>query len=339
MSDAFRSAIAASEGKITVVQDKPVSDSEMDSDSELAPTMTSLGALPKARNSLFPSSQPAGERVWAPARESRSTVPKPRVNNFSKDASPSPPISPSLQRFRDLVNNVEKSTVVFNLNLGRTPLTNKSTMGIKATAALTAMAAAAENRPANNPSPDTVATIDDALSVADGISFFGKATKSVKNGKSDSGSFCTIPVCYFFPDKDTRANVEQVIRTTCKASCATPYPQALRACIKLALEDGKKVRLDDYCSVSLDLPKLALRVLWREKNSSTWIRYNKLIPIPEDVIESPTIPPAGGIRLLNLPSYSLGEDITAGDNNTISMATIAAQYIGLNPVTAPPSAP
>ena len=38
--------------------------------------------------------------------------------------------------------------------MGRVPLINKATMGVKATAALTAMAAAAEKQPANNPSQD-----------------------------------------------------------------------------------------------------------------------------------------------------------------------------------------
>ena len=175
-------------------------------------------------------------------------------------------------------------------------------MGVKATAALTAMAAVAENRPADNPSHDTVAKIDDALSVAEKLSFFGNTTKSVKNGKADSGAFCSIPVCYTFPDKDTRGRVEQVFRSTCKASCATPYPQALRECIKIVLADGRRVRPEDFCSVSVDLPKLALRVSWRAKNTSSWTRYDKLIRIPEVVIESPNVIPSNGIQLENLPS-------------------------------------
>ena len=178
-------------------------------------------------------------------------------------------------------------------------------MGIKATAALTAMAAAVENRPANNPSTDAIATIDDALSVAEKISFFGKSTKTCNNGKSNGGAFCSIPVCYSFPDRETRTKVEHVIRTTCKASCATPYPQALRECLKVALADGKLARPDDYCSVTLDLPKLCLRMSWRAKNTSVWSRYDRPIPIPECVIEAPTTVPQGGIKLENLPTHAI----------------------------------
>ena len=58
-------------------------------------------------------------------------------------------------------------------------------MCVKATSAFIAMAAAAEERPASNPSRDTVDAIDDAISVAVKVSFFGRTTKSVK-GKGDN---------------------------------------------------------------------------------------------------------------------------------------------------------
>ena len=176
---------------------------------------------------------------------------------------------------------------------------------MKATSALTAMAAAAEDKPASNPSRDTVDAIDDAISVADNISFFGRTTKSFKGKGDNSGSFCTIPVCYSFPDKETRIKAEQVIRSRCKASCATPYPQSLRECMKQVLESGRRARPDDFCSVSLDLPKLSLRVAWRVKGTSNWIRHDNLITIPEAAIQNPSIIPEGGYSFVNLPSGSV----------------------------------
>ena len=344
VTDAFRKAIADIAQPAVSESENLVTDSEMDSDSEqpFLSQMISLGTLPKARNSLFPSSQSNSNRNWAPARSSRPTQKTNRVSNPS--ASPNPPQDPKIQRFRDLVNNAEKSTAVFNLDMGRVPLINKATMGIKATAALTAMAAAVEKRPANNPSADTVAAIDDALSVAEKISFFGNTTKSAKKGKADGGAFCTIPVCYTFPDKKTRSRVEHVLRTTCKASCATPYPLAVRECIKLAIEDGRKFRPEDFCSAVLDLPRMCLRLSWRAKDTSTWTRYKRLIPIPESVIESPSVIPQGGIQLANLPTATPDTPLAAattggGDGgegatrstgffDTITMASLEGQYIG-----------
>ena len=207
------------------------SDSEMDGESDSSSQMVSLGRLPRARNSLLPSdARGRAPRAWGPAS---GPHPAPRT-----DSSPPPAVTPELQRFRDLVSNAERSTLIFNLDMGRVPIINKNTMCMKATSAITAMAAIAEDRPANNPSRDTFDAIDNALSVADNVSFFGNSTKSVKGKGADSGSFCTIPVCYSFPDKDTRIKAEQVLRSRCKVSCSTPYPQALRACIKQVLESG-----------------------------------------------------------------------------------------------------
>ena len=174
-------------------------------------------------------------------------------------------------------------------------------MCAKATTAITAMAAAPEDRPANNPSRDTVDIIDDALSVADNVSFFGSTTKSVKGNSDKSGAYCTIPVCYTFPDKETRVKAEKVLRSRCKVSCATPYPQSLRECMKKVLESGRRARPDDLCSVSLDLPKLSLKVSWRSKGTAEWSRYDTLIPIPEAAIDSPTRVPEGGFHIDNLP--------------------------------------
>ena len=129
------------------------SESEMESDTEQRSQMVSLGRLPRARGPLLKSDQRGTQnRGWEPLRATQTSD--------TEIGSPAP--TPAAQRFRDLVTEAEKSSVVFNLDMGRVPLINKETMSVKATAALTAMAAAAENRPASNPSSDTVATIDDA---------------------------------------------------------------------------------------------------------------------------------------------------------------------------------
>ena len=169
------------------------SESEMESDTEQLSQMVSLGRLPRARGPLLKSDQRGTQnREWEPLRAT--------LTSDKENGSPAP--TPAAQRFRDLVNEAEKSLVVFNLDMGRVPIINKETMSVKATSALTAMAATAENRPAQNPSSDTVATINDVLSVADKISFFGNSTKSVAGKGALNGSYCTIPVCYKFLSKD-----------------------------------------------------------------------------------------------------------------------------------------
>ena len=302
MSDAFRSAISepdVSSDSQAANMAAGLSESEMESDTEQFSQMVSLGRLPRARGTMLPGNQRGGQnRSWEPMRATQ--------NPDSDDRSPA--LTPADQRFRDLVSEAEKSSLIFNLDMGRVPLINKETMSVKATSALTAMAAALENRPALNPSSDTVAAIDDALSVAEKITFFGNTTKSLSGKGAMSGAYCTIPVCYKFPNKDIRSKAEHVLRTKCKASCATPYPQALRACIKTVLEDGRRARPDDFCSVTVDMTQLSLKVSWRAKDTSAWTRYDKLIPIPRSVMDEPNKVPAEPVAMFNLPTSFLPQN-------------------------------
>ena len=204
--------------------------------------------------------------------------------------------------------------------MGRVPLINQTTIGVKATTALTSMAAVAEGRPPSNPSNESVALIDDVLSVAESISFFGAGTKSVTNKGSLSGSFCFVPVCYTFKDKETRFRDEQALRSRCKVSCATPYPPAVRDCVKAAIAAGKVVRPDDFVRVQIDLPKLGMKLAWKPRGSAAWIPYETVIPFPTEVIANPTKSVIGNLILENLPSSSDNDTL----NNTSGSSLLSA---------------
>jgi hypothetical protein len=180
------------------------------------------------------------------------------------------------------VREAEKSTVVFNLNMGNFPTLNTTTIAKKATVALTAMAAKTENKNDGQPSNDAVSAIDDLLSITKNMSFFGNVTKPYNNrADPDHGKFYTVPVKYEFKDRDTRANAEQILRARCGASCSTPYPPLLRECIRQtnahyhALLPGCQVR------VSVDISSLSLRISKRVSKDSGWELLENSIPIPE----------------------------------------------------------
>ena len=180
-------------------------------------------------------------------------------------------------------------------------------MSQNATIALTKCAAVAEGRGANNPSEDCITAIDDILSVTQNISFFGSRTKSYVNARDRlSGSFCTIPVCYDFKDRETRIQAEQTLRQVCKVNCATPYPPILWECIKRTIESGKRARPDNFVRVHLDLPRLALKLSWRARDSQTWSKYDKLIPVPQAAydVKSRDIP--ADLEIENLPEPLAG---------------------------------
>jgi hypothetical protein len=255
--------------------------------------MVVLGTIPKksrVENNAASSSQ--NQRVGRP-------VPAPIVIS-------EPDVPPEMQRFRDTVKDAERATLVFNLNMGPVPIMNVDTMSKKATLALTSMVAKVEKKTTSMPSSDTVALIDDVLSVSSGIKFFGATTKTYrKNGDPQSGLFCTVPVRYEFPDKDTKIRAETILRKTCNANCTTPYPNILRECIRRTIDHVKQERPDSFVKVNVDPVNFCLKVAWKPKGSETapWNYAREHVPLPKEALDvrSRTVPET---LTINMPVFT-----------------------------------
>ena len=244
--------------------------------------LVSLGALPKkARKDISNKDSPV------------------LTGNSQPEAQDADPIK---KRFVEAVKEAEKSTLIFNLNMGTVPIMNKDTMATKSTLALTTMAAAKEGKQSSTPSNEAVTALDDVLSLAEDMSFFGNSTKSYKNSRDEkSGSFCTIPVKYTFKNKDTRIRAEAVLRERCQVTCSTPYPVILRECIKQVVEHVKQNYKDNFVRVTVDTTNFGLRVARRahkESGDSTWQVYNDLLPLPDDVCDVNTRKVPEGFRFV-----------------------------------------
>ena len=118
-----------------------------------------------------------------------------------------------------------------------------------------------------------------------------------------------------------RFRAEQALRNRCKVSCATPYPPAVRDCIKAAIAAGKAVRPDDFVRVQVDLPQLGLKLAWKPRGDSEWIPYDPIIPFPPAIIENPSRPNGGKVDLINLPSPSMDDTL----NNTSGSSFLSLQ--------------
>jgi hypothetical protein len=238
------------------------------------------------------------------------------LGNVSKKARPGPTqdpappkeqVDPEVKRFRDAVKSAENSTLVFNLDMGRVPIMNMETISNKATMALVTMAAAKEEGNfTSTPKEDTITAINDVLSMANNISFYGKKTKTYSNPKDSlSGSYCTIPVKYEFKDKDTRIEAEKLFMDKCGAHCAVPYPAMLRECIKQVVTKVKTDFPNNQVRVNVDTQRLCLTVARREKNPENpgkWNSYDLNIPLPKEAlnIDIRTVPE--GFKLRTLPA-------------------------------------
>jgi hypothetical protein len=170
------------------------------------------------------------------------------------------------------------------------------------------MAAENENRQGNIPADETVSTLDDVLSMAKSIEFFGKKTKSYVNSKdSKSGSNCTIPVKYEFEDKEVKFEAEKYLREKCGAHCATPYPIILRECIKQVSEKVKADYPDNQVKVQVDTNRFCLRVARRfvkegvDKKTVRWESYEKLIPLPPEALDVTSRKVPEGFKIKYLP--------------------------------------
>ena len=269
---------------------------------------TASKLVASTRNPCQPLAQPSYARppvalvtLNSSTRPSRSTIPQ-SAPAPPRERSPLSEEETAKLKFREAVKDAEKSTLVFNLDMGRVPIMNKSTMSRKATGSLLAKAATAEGSPGSIPSEDAVAAIDDLLSVTENMSFFGATTKTYRNPSDpDSAAFCTVPVKYTFRDKETRIRAENILRNTCKIQCSTPYPVVLRECIKQAVASGKIARPESFVRVNVDTANLCLKLAWRAKDESQWISYPTPIPLPAAALDTKLRKAPDNILLENLP--------------------------------------
>ena len=253
------------------------------------PQMHILGATSKKSRPDTALGKTKDFRIFTKDSRISTSQSQPTVTVSSNTQGSETTVDPVIKKFRESVKEAEKSSLVFNLNMGKVPIMNQATMCSKATSSLTSMAAEAEGKSSSIPSDDTVTAIDDVLSMVKSMSFFGKSTKTYRNQRDPkSGSFCTIPVRYDFKDKDTRVRAETILREKCKINCSTPYPTVLRESIRQVISHVKQNYPEDMVRVSVDVPKLGLKVFRKPKGESSWKTYNKLVPIPPEALDVST---------------------------------------------------
>ena len=212
-----------------------------------------------------------------------ATQPQTGIENDSTDKN-----DQKYYKFCDVVKEAEKATLIFNLDLGKSPIMNQDTMSTRASLALSKMAAKKEKLSTSIPSEETRDTLDDALGMAKNITFYGKQTKTYRNPKDteNSGAFCTLPVRYDFKDRDTRARVENILREKCDIKCSTPYPLVIRECMKQAAERTKKTYPEASIRVNLDAKNFCLRIAKKGRDEPTFTYLRKHLPLPIEALDT-----------------------------------------------------
>jgi hypothetical protein len=267
--------------------------------------LVSLGAIAKKpRQEYLSASQPAP----AHSTGTRKYPPLPPSKKVNAD--------PLKANFVETIREAERSTLVFNLNMGRVPIMNKDTLNKKASIALTTLAATKEKKSGSIPSNDAIDAIDDVLSLAENYQILGNTTRSYRNPKDpDSGSYCTAPVRYDFKNKDTRVNAEKVLRDRCGVSCAVPYPVMVRESIKQIVAEVKKDFPDNYVKVAVDTEKMVFKIARKPPKNAPdpkWQYDFADVEIPSVVLDTGTRKVPDGFKLGSLSKK--------GNNNVVAMS-------------------
>jgi hypothetical protein len=233
-----------------------------------------------------------------------------------------PPRDPKLQAFHDAVKQAEKSTLVFNLDLGRHKTLNEKTILSRATLALSEAAATVEGNKGKPPSKEAISALDDLMSVTENVTLFGRVTKPYVNKFNDKDprnkTFFTLPIRYEFRDKDTKIEAETILRDTCKVDCTTPYPTILRHCIKQVIDHMRKEYPGDFIKVTVDSLNRQLKVARRKKGEG-WYTLDNAIKLPVEVLDVHARFVPEGLVMDNLPTKaSLTEEEALPDESEMS---------------------
>ena len=187
------------------------------------------------------------------------------------------------KKFISTVREAEKSVLVFGLDLGKVPTMNTGTLARKVTEDITAKASVVDGKTNGRPKEDTVAVLEDTLSMMKGMEFFGKVTKPYanKNNADDAanGTFHSLPVKMMFKDKDAKMVAEKVLRSNCKVNCTTPYPIMLRKAIKRTIDSQKVSFPDEFIQVKVDPEAGALKV--SRRLNGKWTNDTAVIALSE----------------------------------------------------------
>jgi hypothetical protein len=200
-----------------------------------------------------------------------------------------PPPEPDL--FLNAVREAERSVVIYNLDLGQSPLLNPKTISAKVTGALLSTAAKTFTEGDSNVAGEMV---NDLLSQVKSMNLFGKGTKPCRNPKdsSSNGKFYTIPVKLSFQNKQIAKQVNGILRKEYKVSTSIPYHKTLKKAMTLAHEKTSALHPGKQVMITLDAAGKCLKVFTRDPpqrsgkgEKSGWESSGKTIPLPHEALD------------------------------------------------------
>jgi hypothetical protein len=211
--------------------------------------------------------------------------------------------------------------VVFDVDLGTSPVANRATLNGAFAAGLKAatLKVAAD---AGGDANESIRVVNDALSCADNVDFKGQ-TSSKRIDKRDPANpvmlpFCSMPVKLDFPDRNTRIHFERTLRKHCNLKATISLPTTIRKYQSLYLNAVREHHRGKVVMVRPDTANMSLVTLVKEEGGGAWVHCPGGHPIPRDIM----LP---GYKLPNRIDIPLAEVPELGDNDD---AMLVAASIG-----------
>jgi hypothetical protein len=198
-----------------------------------------------------------------------------------------PRAEPGTAELKAALTSAEKSAVVFDVDLGRSPVANRAALN----GAFAAGLKAATMKTAENTGEDAnecIRVVNDALSCADNVEFTGQTTTR-KIDKRDPENpktldFCTMPVKLDFPDRNTRIHFEKTLRKHCGIKATISLPFQIRKFQSLyldALRDRYKGRV---ITARPDTSTMSMVAFMKNEGGRGWSRCRETVPIPRGIM-------------------------------------------------------
>lgn len=253
---------------------------------------TSSPAYNSSTGFYFPKPPKAqGEKTAPFSFADAASMPPPKQAPKQPKRTP-PVLSPEEtqeNKVKKSLREAERSSVLFELDMGQAPILNKDTISRKVTQALHGVAAAGNH---DYNIRDAAVMIDDILSIST-LDILGSGTRKyynsgkTKDGQPQSdtknGKFCTVPVKLNFKNKENRIEAETTLRALCKTMCSVSYPKKLRAMLGDLIKKGKAIHKEAFIRTKIDIENLTVHVSAKVNNS--WLDLDLSQKIPLDILD------------------------------------------------------
>jgi hypothetical protein len=234
-----------------------------------------------------------------------------------------PRVEPGTAELKAALTSAEKSAVVFDVDLGRSPVANRAALN----GAFAAGLKAATMKTAENTGDDAnecIRIVNDALSCADNLEFTGQTTTR-KIDKRDPENpktldFCTMPVKLDFPDRNTRIHFEKTLRKHCgiKATISLPFQKRRFQSLYLeALRDRYKGRV---ITARPDTSTMSMVAFMKNEGGRGWSRCRETVLIPRGIM----LPGSAIPNRVDLPEVA-GASRDDDDDALLVEASISAE--------------